>query len=215
MPGEPPHTDSMERRAKPSWRSRWPLRGRTTLVLSIVMFWVLAMVVWIVATRPASWREWLANLEFSPAGSGTQRADGETGRRAKPPTELAYFGEGRAELGDYSVRLFDPITGTMLRTDFRLEGRTACGSKQAFDEFMRNNNRLLREQVTVTVRSCQVSDLVEPDLTLLGKKIVSRVNRSLGQRFLKSADLKNFSLHESVDRSAFVRYDSADEAEVP
>jgi len=174
---------------------------RATVLLFILSLWIGVLGAWIACNRSTSWQDWLANMKFLPGSSGLSK---KAARPEDLPKELAYLGDGRAELGDYSIRVFDPITGTTLRTDFRLEGLTACAAEDKFAQFMKGNHRFIREQVMVTVRNCQPHDLVDPDLRLLEKKVVSRVNRALGRRFLKSAHIKNFYLLESTDNSVFV-----------
>ena len=59
----------------------------------------------------------------------------------------------------------------------------------------------------VSVRNSDLEELTDPKLYLLKRRIVARVNLALGERFLKSVDVKDFNLLESLDRSDFVRYD--------
>ncbi len=157
------------------------------------------------------------NFQFSGSGSPT---GGRTRTRRKnrfvdPKPLPAYLGEGRAELGDYSVRVFDPLTQSTLRTDFRLEGTTSLEDEASFERFMGRNHRFFREQVAVVLRTHHRHELAQPDLKLLGRKIVARVNRSLGEPVLKSAEIKGFSVYESVDRSGFVRREPGAELGVP
>jgi len=214
MSDEPIHPDQAEPRARRRVpKLRRPRRLRTLLLFSGVGLWLVLLGMWIASGGTNTWREWLANLKFlekSSKGSGSQAA-----HRAEGPPKLGYFGDGKAELGEYSVRTFDPITRTTLRTDFRLEGQTSCTSKGTFEQFMKNNHRFFREQVMVTLRNCQLSDLTDPDLQLLERKLVSRVNRALGRRFLKSAEIKDFFLYESVEDSGFVEYEILDDAATP
>lgn len=119
----------------------------------------------------------------------------------------AYLGDGKAELGEYCVHIFDPITQSEMRTEFRLEGTTSYGDEASFHRFMRCNHRFFREQVAVVFRMHNLDELVAPDLNLLGRKIVARVNRSLDQPVLRSAQVKDFGVYESIDRSGFALLD--------
>lgn len=155
-------------------------------------------------TGGRSWDNWLANFQI--AGSGGRAANArirqssEKPRLGRPVPLPAYLGEGRAELGDYNVRMFDPITQCSLRSEFRLEGQTTLGDEGAFQEFMGRKQRFFREQVAVVLRTYNPNELDSPNLDLLGRKIVARVNRSLGERVLNSVEVKDFALYESVDR---------------
>ena len=214
MSDEAATTDPIE---PPTQRRRralgWPLGFRATAVLFVVLLWAALLGTWIACNRSTGWQQWLANLKFP--GAESKGSHSQTGRRADGPGELAYFGDGKAELGEFSVKIFDPVTGTALRTDFRLEGQTVYADEGAFEQFMKNNNRFFREQVMVTVRNCELRDLVDPDLKLLEKKLVSRVNRALGRRILKSTRIKDFDLLESTDNSSFVQREWSDDAAIP
>jgi len=164
---------------------------------------------WFVCNRPDGWREWLANFKFPTSGSY------RLGHPTSAKTNLAYLGDGKAKLGKYSITVFDPIAGSTFRTNFRLEGQTNCADEGSFKRFMQSNNRFFREQVMVTVRNCEPPDLIDPDLKLLEKKLVSRVNRALGHRFLKTADIKEFSLIEATVNSSFVKRGSSGTAAMP
>ncbi len=95
---------------------------------------------------------------------------------------------------------FDPLSGTVTRADFELQGTTSCADKSSFREFLAANHRSLREQVMVTIRNSRVSDLDDPQLRLLEKKLMARVNRALGRRFLRTVDIKNFQLYQSAGK---------------
>jgi len=127
------------------------------------------------------------------------------------PTRAEYLGEGRAQLGDFSVKLYDPVTRTLLRVDFRLKGVTACQDEAEFANFLRSRFQFLREQVMIALRSSDMVDLTDPQLTIVKRRIVARVNRAFGQPFLKSVELENFGVYESVDHSPYVRWQAAPE----
>lgn len=151
---------------------------------------------------PATWNQWLANLrpnsmKMSSSGKGY-------GCRAEE-TKLKYHGDGRAELGEYSIRMFDPLTHITLRAEFTLEGSTDCSSESSFKKFMRYNNRFFREQVNVALRACDPEQLVETDVDTLQRRLVTQVNRSLERDFLSSVKIKDFALYESINKSGFVK----------
>ena len=175
----------------PRKRRRWL---RATLLISFIGLWLTGLGTWFVLREPDDWGSHLVNLEFSKAGSalfGSKKARGEA--------ELTYFGDGKAELGDFSIKIYDPVTGASLKSDFHLEGNTVFDDKEGFDEFMLSNRRLFREQITVAMRTCNVNDLADPNLKLIEKKLVSRVNRAMGRSVLKSVRITDHSLYESAN----------------
>jgi hypothetical protein len=197
------------------WRYAW-FKLLATGVVSAVL--LAASISWSDFTARRSWEDWLANLRPSGARSSNSSVKFGVHRKRQPGDKeplLSYLGGGRAEFGDFSVCVFDPITQSSLRTDFRLRGTTSLGDEASFQQFMRCNQRFFREQVGVVLRMHNVDDLTSPDLDLLGRKIVARVNRSLGKRVLKSAEIKDFAVYESIDRSSFVPWESGEEDGMP
>jgi len=184
------------------WRSGW---FRLAVLVFLFVVVVGSVVLWSGCAASTGWDQWLARLR--PTSSGSSNKNAKFGLRPSMK-KLAYHGDGRAELGQFSVRMFDPLTKITLRADFKLEGKTDCGDETTFQRFMTNNNRFFREQVTVTLRTCPPEELIDADPDLLERKLVSRVNRSLGREFLASAELKDFALYESINKSGFVRMES-------
>jgi len=167
---------------------------RAAVVLGIAL-WVLLLCAWITGVQPQEWSSWLSKLR--PTAKPDSTKVNKIGRRATGTRGLAYLGDGRADLGKYSVSLFDPLTGTVSRAEFELQGTTSCEDEDSFKEFLKANHRFLREQVMVTIRNSRISDMNDPSLRLLEKKLMARVNRSLGQRFLRTVDVRNFELHHA------------------
>ena len=192
-------------------RRQWPhLWFKGLSALAALAMLLSAFGPWGAHMNKRSWENWLEN--FQSFGSGARNPHARFGRerrRELRDTEPlpAYLGEGKAELGEFSIRVFDPITQGELRTDFRLKGTTNLGDEASFAHFMRGNRRFLREQVAVVLRTHNLDELADPDLNLLGRKIVARVNRSLGKRVLKSAEIRDFALYESIDRSSFALWE--------
>ena len=178
-----------------------------------VAFCVVLTCTWVAASRSESWRRWLPKMEFSSTDSKHfSKAFDKPDYSDEMPS---YLGRGKADLGNFSVLIFNPASRTRLRTDFRLEGRTVYENKQQFDEFVKHNHRFFREQVMVTLRNCEPADLADPRFRMLEKKLIARVNRTLGKPLLKSVEVKDFVLLESVARSSFVERDPTGMATTP
>lgn len=141
-------------------------------------------------------------------GEGKHDAEGSS-ELAEADDQPAYLGKGQARLGLFSVKIFDPLTHTMLRTDFGLEAVIACEDQAEFERFLRSSQQFLREQVMVAMRTSDAVDFADRSLQLVKRRIVARVNRALGRPFLKSVELKNFTVYESVENSPYVRWQPA------
>lgn len=100
------------------------------------------------------------------------------------------------DLGEFSVTSFQPVSNTTLRIDFHLYGTVAADREQEFIAAMQDNLHRFREQVIVTVRSAEITDLTDAGLGLMKRKILERSNRSLGKPFLRSIIFSDFSFIE-------------------
>jgi cobalamin biosynthesis protein CobT len=141
-----------------------------------------------------------------PAEGGEPGSEKESAEEPPKTGQPAYLGEGRAKLGDYSVKIYDPVTRSMLRADFRLEGVTACEDEAAFQDFAKARLYFFREQVMIALRSSEVADFADPQLQVLKRRLSARVNRAMGYPFVRSVDVKEFAIYESVDNAPYTRW---------
>jgi hypothetical protein len=180
---------------------------------------------------PAAGEEAHASKGASPPSGATEAAPAHGGRakekkgKPKTPAESAagagqdapeqsdapgYLDGGRARFGPFRIKIFDPGTRSALRIDFRLEGQTDWEDQAAFERFLKSSFQSFREQVMIAVRICEDVDLTDRDLTMLKKRIAVRVNRIFGRTLLKSVEIRDFAVYESVGNSPFVRKTAAD-----
>jgi len=151
-----------------------------------------------------TWGEWIRRLAMG--GFGGTGGVSTLGAIAPREPTVVYYRPGQLSLGDFSISMYDPVTRSTLRADFRLEAHAQCENRQAFEAFVLMHHRLVRDQVMAAVRNASLEELTDPEHRLLKRRILSQVNRTLGQPFLKAVDLKNFSLWESVDQMSFLPY---------
>jgi len=146
--------------------------------------------------------ECLVAYLYIPTTSGQSALAGA--EEAQDEAEFG-FGEGNeaneeeqveVDLGQYTVTSFQPLTNTTLRIDFHLFGTVASEDVQDFNTAMEGNIHRLRDQVIVTVRSSELTDLTDAGLGLIKRKILERVNRTLGRPFLEMVVFSDFSFIE-------------------
>jgi len=198
----------------PARRDRRTFLLRTGVVLSVASVPLLLLMLVGSCAREGSWWSWKGGSAKNGSGAGISKKT-RFGKIDTSSRKLVYHGEGHADLGVYSIKTFDPVSHTCIRTVFRLEGLTDCQNKQTFHQFMDGNYRFFREQVMITIRGSDIGDLVNPNRTLLGKKLIARVNRALGYPFLKSIHFSEFEVFESVQDSGFSRWEETEETEQP
>lgn len=170
----------------------------------------LIAALWGGLTYRNQWREWFGVFAGAIGGRSGAGRDGSAGGALPGVKNL---GRGCYDFGEFTIRSFDPVTKTTLRSQFRLEAKTAMADDAEFERFMQGRCQTLREQVLVALRTSNLDELTEPEQGLVERKVVARVNRSLGQRVLESVDLKDFELTESVEKSSFVPLRVGDEVE--
>lgn len=188
-------------------RWRGPLVVVEALLCVVLLGWTLA------SGGDSAWTQLLSKIKpssktgaFEEATAEDDSEGGKTTYHVARIPKLKYLGEGRAELGAFSIKVFDPAARVGVWSEFKLEGQTCFPNDPSFQQFMRCNNRFIREQVMVTVRGCDAEDLDGHDLRILEKKIAARVNRTLGCEFLESVEIKNYAASESVNNSSYVPY---------
>jgi hypothetical protein len=189
-------------------------RERLPIIVLLLLIPILVLSLWGAITQRNTWQDWLSKLKpaFS-SGLGIGSKSDKTGSRSEVEEgTFDYLGEGVARLGEYSIKVFDPVSKCTLRTDFRLEGKTTCEHAGEFDDFKRRRHRFFQEQVMIAIRNSELDDLTDPKRTMLSKKLIARVNRALDERFLDSVVFKEFYLFESVDNSGFVQWQPTIEA---
>lgn len=100
------------------------------------------------------------------------------------------------DLGQFSVTAFQPATNTTLRIDFHLYGTVGTNDEKDFSTKLEENQHRFRDQVIVTLRSSELSDLTDAGLGLVKRKIMDKTNRMFGKPLLRSVIFSDFSFIE-------------------
>ncbi len=100
------------------------------------------------------------------------------------------------DLKAYTVTAAQPLSNTTLRIDFHLYGIVAAKDQMEFDRLFAKREQRVREQVEVTIRGSEITDLTDAGLGLVKRKIHDKVNRILGKALVKSLIVSEFSFVE-------------------
>ena len=117
---------------------------------------------------------------------------------AKQAEEHAAPDEIEVDLGEFCVTAFQSISNTTLRIDFHLFGTVKTESQKEFLKLMEENKHRFREQVLVTVRGAEVSDLTDAGLGLMKRKLLDRANHTLGKPVLQTVVDQRLLLHRTI-----------------
>jgi len=149
--------------------------------------------------------ECLAAYLYLPSAAETAalaEATLATPEEGQAPTEDAETEEEEladqveVDLGEFSVTAFQPISNTTLRIDFHLFGTVRAEDEAEFLSLMEENLHRFREQVNITVRSADITDLTDAGLGLVKRKILEKTNRTLGKPLLRVVIFSDFSFIE-------------------
>lgn len=99
-------------------------------------------------------------------------------------------------LGSYHVVTYDVDTGSSLNVDFDLYGTVLSSEEGEFLQLYTVTENRLHEQINIAVRGAEVTDLSDPDLDLLKRRILEKTNRTLGKPLVHEAIFSKFSFIE-------------------
>jgi len=100
------------------------------------------------------------------------------------------------DLGEFHVVSFQPRSNTTLRIDFHLYGTIHPDDQEKFDLAWQESTHRFRDQVIVTVRGCELSELTDAGLGLIKRKILEKTNRILGKPLLQAVIFSEFAFIE-------------------
>lgn len=113
--------------------------------------------------------------------------DGQEGSR-KPIIEI--------ELGEYSVTVSQPNSPTALRIDFHLVGTANEAEYNEVKALFDKHVHRFRDMVISEIRHLETTDLADPDLGLIKRRILEKSNALFGKPILKSVVFPDFSYIE-------------------
>lgn len=100
------------------------------------------------------------------------------------------------DLGRYNVTRYNPLNDTTLVVDFELFGVVLADDRQAFAGLLEKNQVRLREQVIMTLGGADATDLTDPELGLLKRRILEKTNRAIGKPMVQEVLFSKFNFVE-------------------
>lgn len=133
----------------------------------------------------------MAGAALEADAPGNDPAGREEEKKADVPVDQI-----EVDIGEFSVTAFQPISNTTLRIDFHLYATVHVNDQKEFLRLMEENLHRFREQVIVTMRSADITDLTDAGLGLVKRKILEKANRTLGKPMLRGVIFSDFSFVE-------------------
>lgn len=161
---------------------------------------VLAFIVVVIAVECLVAYLYLPSAAETAAMAGAAAATSEQADASKVEDASAdqspAVQQAEVDLGEFSVTAYQPVSNTTLRIDFHLYGTVAAEDESEFLKRMQDNLHRFREQVIVTVRSAELTDLTDAGLGLLKRRIQEKSNQTLGKPLLRAVVFSDFSFIE-------------------
>ena len=125
-----------------------------------------------------------------PGSETPSAADEPSDGKKEPPEQV------EVDLGQFNVTAHQPSSNTTVRIEFHLFGVISPGDKAEFEKLLKANHHRFREQVLVTLRSAEGSDLADAGLGLIKRQILEKTNTLLGKPLLRGVIVSDFSYME-------------------
>ena len=138
--------------------------------------------------RPASRPRWPAARLKPAEARPRQETAGAEADEAPADVEV--------DLGEFCVTALQPTASMTLRIDFHLYGSVAAENEKEFKRLLEDNKHRLREQVLVTIRSADISDLTDASLGLIKRLILEQARKTLGKPLLREVIISDYSFIE-------------------
>jgi flagellar FliL protein len=100
------------------------------------------------------------------------------------------------DLGEYSVSVRQENSTSVLRVDFHLVGTVLEAESNEIQSLFDRSIHRFRDQVLVEIRNSDPSDLADPGLGLIKRRILEKSNALFGKPILRSVVFSEFSYFE-------------------
>lgn len=133
---------------------------------------------------------------------GAEDGHGEEGEHGEHGKHGDEHGKGDGEhllevnLGNYGISSHNPVSNTTMRIIFDLFGTVKEEEEAEFTELFEKNQHRLRDTVIFEIRSAELTDLTDPGLGLIKRRILEKSNTLLGKAILQEVFVSDFSFLE-------------------
>ncbi|MEM9187281.1 MAG: flagellar basal body-associated FliL family protein [Planctomycetota bacterium] len=181
-----------DKEAQPKGSAIFALIKAVAFVSVLVVVQVVAAALLI--PSPQDTEELARSLASAKAGEEAEgQDDGTTITEAQTKTEEPTV---EVELGPFTVTRFNPESDTTINVDFELYATVLADEKLDFDTQFETNRNRVRDQVTVTLHSAEASQLTDPGLGLIKRRILEKTNRALGKPLVREILVTRFNFVE-------------------
>lgn len=114
--------------------------------------------------------------------------------------ELAAVTPGAAitevDLDAFTINMANPSTNSTVRVDFHLYATIGEEQVHEFQEIFATRKHRIRDHVITEIRQSKATDLRDPELGLIKRRILEKTNEALGHPLLRSIVFSDFRFME-------------------
>ena len=188
--------EQVEEKAKP--KSQGP--GLMTVIKAMAFISVIVLLEIAAASMIVPSKEETTKIasDLASANLDDESEAGDSGDSASEDNDpLLALGEmNEVALGSFHVLSYNPDTGSKTNVDFELFATVLADEEGEFFDLFEANEQRIREQILVTLRGTELTDLTDPTLGLVKRKVLEKTNRALGKPLLHEAIFSKFSFEE-------------------
>ena len=170
-----------------------------TLLKAIAFVSVIVLLEVAAASMMIPTSEETKDLTEKVAAADAAQELGDQGEVATEDSEaetLALADMLEVSLGSFHVLTYNPDSGSSLNIDFELFGTVLNEEESEFYLLYDAHQRRIREQILITIRGVEMTDLTDAGLGLIKRMILEKSNRALGKPLLHEAIFSRFSFEE-------------------
>ncbi|MGA2619057.1 MAG: hypothetical protein ABSF26_15725 [Thermoguttaceae bacterium] len=176
--------------ASPATPASRSIRARIVVMLAIVVVVAVECAVVCLCLPKAGETAGVAGVAAKPAAAAKSPEHEAKADESEAPADV------EVDLGEFSVTSFQPVSNTTLRIDFHLFGSVGVETEKDFRRLLDENKHRFREQVLMTVRSAEMTDLTDASLGLIKRTILDKARRTLGKPMLREVIVSDYSFVE-------------------
>jgi hypothetical protein len=132
----------------------------------------------------------------SAHGGGGGHGGGHGEAAAKLPAGSGTGGEVEMELGKFNLMVHEPASNVTLRVSFHLVATVDDADSGEVAHLLEKNQHRMRDQIIFEIRNAQMSDLTDPGLGLIKRRILAKSNDLLGHALIRNVVFSEFSFIE-------------------
>jgi flagellar basal body-associated protein FliL len=187
------HADEHAAGGEPAPKAGGSMMGRLLVIVLVMVVVGVECVVAYLCIPPAQ-------TQAGGEGAGLPKSTAEKKKElVEPELQPGVESEKMIEvdLGEFSVTVFNAASNSTMRFDFKVVGTIENKEKKDYDELYEKHKQRVREQITTTIRSAEMADLIDPSLSVIKRSIQEKARQTLGRPLLKDILIPDFSFIEN------------------